>query len=242
MAAKPAEQGPDTTRETVLQAAFHVFVERGLTAATTYEIATRARVSKATLYGLYGSKQGLFAALIARRVARMSERLGAAETPRSADELREILARFGEDVLTRLADPATLAVYRLVLEDAGRTPELARVLDEAGRTGLLRILEPLLAEAHRRGFVGAADPAQPAQAFLSLLSGSLPYRLALRVADPPSPRQLRQRARWAATAVVRLFPAAGGGGGGRPRARPSRAPGGDGEANGLAPGPSTRGT
>jgi hypothetical protein len=57
-------------RRSILEAAYHVLVERGYAGASTLEIATRARVSKRELYAEFGSKSGILRALIAVTAAR----------------------------------------------------------------------------------------------------------------------------------------------------------------------------
>jgi AcrR family transcriptional regulator len=55
--------GPDT-RQQILDAGLRLFAERGYAATSVQEIVTRARVAKPTLYYYFGSKAGLFQALV----------------------------------------------------------------------------------------------------------------------------------------------------------------------------------
>jgi AcrR family transcriptional regulator len=57
--------------ERILAAAFAAFTARGFAAASTLDVATRARVSKRELYALVGSKQQMLVACIAERTRRM---------------------------------------------------------------------------------------------------------------------------------------------------------------------------
>jgi TetR/AcrR family transcriptional regulator len=54
------------TRETILDGALHEFAEKGFDGARIDEIALRAGVNKNLLYHHYGSKDGLFTALLER--------------------------------------------------------------------------------------------------------------------------------------------------------------------------------
>ena len=54
------------TRETILDGALIEFAEKGFDGARIEEIALRARVNKNLLYHHYGSKDGLFTALLER--------------------------------------------------------------------------------------------------------------------------------------------------------------------------------
>src|SRR3569833_2464763 len=57
-------------RGRILDAAFAAFMENGYAAASTLEIATRARVSKRELYALVGNKQEMLIACINARASR----------------------------------------------------------------------------------------------------------------------------------------------------------------------------
>jgi len=57
-------------RKRILEAAFAAFRKSGYAAASTLEIATRARVSKRELYALVGNKQEMLIACIRERAKR----------------------------------------------------------------------------------------------------------------------------------------------------------------------------
>src|ERR1700752_882395 len=56
-----------SARERILEAAFEAFMKSGYAAASTLEIASRARVSKRELYSLVGNKHQMLIACIAER-------------------------------------------------------------------------------------------------------------------------------------------------------------------------------
>src|SRR6516225_8133194 len=65
------ESGDETAvRKRILEAAFRAFMKSGYAAASTLEIATRARVSKRELYALVGNKQKMLIACISERAKR----------------------------------------------------------------------------------------------------------------------------------------------------------------------------
>src|SRR5215472_1361824 len=94
---KSAEES--AVRQRILEAAFEAFMKSGYAAASTLEIASRARVSKRELYSLVGNKQQMLIACIAER---SRQRLTVpAELPalRDRETLGEILATFGAQLL-----------------------------------------------------------------------------------------------------------------------------------------------
>lgn len=70
------------TRQRILEAAAEEFAERGIAGARVDRIVAAARTNKAQLYGYFGSKDGLFDAVIADRADRV---IGA--VPFDADDL-----------------------------------------------------------------------------------------------------------------------------------------------------------
>jgi AcrR family transcriptional regulator len=61
------------TSQRILDAAAGEFAERGIAGARVDRIITAARTNKAQLYGYFGSKDGLFDAVIADRVGRITD-------------------------------------------------------------------------------------------------------------------------------------------------------------------------
>src|ERR1700730_14629712 len=192
---RPINVTPDNpVRERVLSAAFSVFMERGYAGASTLEIATRAKVSKRELYALFDNKQAMLSACIAERAKRMRLPL---ELPAVRDRktLATTLTAFGTAILREVSHPKVLAVYRLAIAEAERSPGVAQALNTFGRKPNHAALADLLAGAQSLGLVGAGEPSEMARQFISLLWGDLLLQLLLRVAAAPSPEEIERRAR-----------------------------------------------
>src|SRR5260221_3937405 len=201
-----SESGSETpVRDRVLGAAFSAFMERGYERASTLDIATRARVSKRELYTLFDSKHAMLAACIAERTKRMRLPL---ELPAAGDRkvLAAMLNVFGITILREVCDPKVLAVYRLAIAESDRSPEIARMLDKAGREANHAALVELLRAARANGLFGPVEPATMAAQFLALVWGDLLVRLLLRVSNVPKPAEREQRVRAATEALLALYP------------------------------------
>jgi AcrR family transcriptional regulator len=85
VAAQTRSRDPGETQRRILAAALHEFSAKGIAGARVDEIAARAKVNKRMLYYYFGSKEGLFRAVLGQRLAEQ------AEQPR-ADRLAERLA------------------------------------------------------------------------------------------------------------------------------------------------------
>ncbi|MGE0578247.1 TetR/AcrR family transcriptional regulator [Reyranella sp.] len=194
------DSGESAVRQRILSAAFRAFTEGGYAGTSTLEIATRAQVSKATLYALVGNKQEILAACIGARVRRLRVPV---DLPRALDReaLADVLTAFGTQFLTEISDPAVVAVFRLAIAEATRAPEVARAVDSIGGEAIRTALRSILSQARSSRLLDG-EPAQMAEHFTGLLWGNLMVGLLLGVADRPSPRELARRARAAADAIL----------------------------------------
>ena len=190
-------------RRSILEAAYHVLVERGYAGASTLEIATRARVSKRELYAEFGSKSGILRALIAATAARMQLPLATAEIL-DRDDLAAALESYGTTALGELTSPHVVAINRLAVAEAGRSSEMGDILEDTGREPNRKALIDLLAKAQAAGVLGPGEPAAIAGEYFSLLMGDLMYRLLLGVVPRPEPKEISKRARAATQLILAL--------------------------------------
>jgi AcrR family transcriptional regulator len=184
-------------------------MERGYAGASTLEIARRARVSKRELYALFENKQGILAALIGGRSARMSMPL---DLPAAHDResLSTILIQFGRLMLSELTKPEVLALMRLAIAESERSPEMAGTFFNSGREATRITLRRFLGEAQAAGLLGPGDPVRMAAQYLSLLMGDLMVGMLMRVAPPQAtaPSEIERRAVQATEALFKLYPLA----------------------------------
>jgi AcrR family transcriptional regulator len=197
-----AEENP--VRKRIVSAAFSVFSERGFAGTNTLEIATRARVSKRELYALVGNKQEMLVACISERAQRLRM---PEDLPRARDRetLTRVLVSFGARLLREVSDPTVVAVFRLAIAEAERTPKVAQALDTIGRETSRAALMEVLVQARSSRLLNG-DPAEMAEHFAGLLWGNLIISLLLGVADPPNPNEIKRRVRNATTAFLQLYP------------------------------------
>jgi AcrR family transcriptional regulator len=198
------QEGGDETavRERILDAAFAAFMKSGYAAASTLEIATRARVSKRELYALVGNKQEMLIACISERAKRFDVPADL-PVPRDRETLAQVLASFGTKLVREVSDPTVIAVFRLAISEVTHAPEVARALDSIGREAGRAALRKIMAGAQASGLL-TGRPAELAQQFAGLLWRDLMVSLLLGVAERPSPREIAQRARDAAAAFLQL--------------------------------------
>jgi AcrR family transcriptional regulator len=201
---KRRQEGGDETavRERILDAAFAAFMKSGYAAASTLEIARRARVSKRELYALVGNKQEMLVACISERAKRFDVPADL-PVPRDRETLAQVLASFGTKLVREVSDPTVIAVFRLAISEVTHAPEVARALDSIGREAGRAALRKIMAGAQASGLL-TGRPAELAQQFAGLLWRDLMVSLLLGVAERPSPREIAQRARDATAAFLQL--------------------------------------
>jgi AcrR family transcriptional regulator len=190
-------------RQRILNAAFSAFMESGFAAASTLEIATRARVSKRELYALVGSKQEMLVACIRERARRLQ--MPDLPEPHDREALARTLETFGTQLLREVSDPTVIAVFRLAIAEAVHAPEVARALNSLGVETSRAALTEVMTRARSAGLLGG-DPSQMTEHFAGLLWGNLKVSLLLRVTERPSPREMARRARDATAAFLKVYP------------------------------------
>jgi AcrR family transcriptional regulator len=121
----------NASRAALLDAAAELFAERGYDRTTVRDIATRAGLNQALLFRYFGSKQALFAAVVAR-----SGRDRLAETPRE-----ELLAN----------------ILRAVLEGKRRDNTLDIMLRSSGEDTAARNINNELGDEYRRALAELTD-------------------------------------------------------------------------------------
>jgi AcrR family transcriptional regulator len=199
---RPPVRDDGAVRGRILEAAFATFVESGFAAASTLEIATRARVSKRELYALVGNKQEMLMACISERARRLQAPADL-PLPRDRETFAKVLISLGTQLVREVSDPTVISVFRLAIAEAVHTPEVAQAVNNTGREASRSALRKIMTQAQAAGLVDGR-PAECAEQFAGLLWGNLMVSLLLGVAGRPNPREIAARAREATEAFLRL--------------------------------------
>lgn len=203
MALSKAQVRRDERRDAILDVARDCFLAEGYASASMSSIAARLGGSKGTLYNYFKSKDELFAAVMQRQCARMSEELF--DQAYEGSEPRQRLAHFGRTFLTMLLAPEALGIHRLVVAESGRFPELGRTFYDSGpRMVQLRIAD-YLGRLMDEGVLRRGDPTIAAQQFKDLsISGVYQVRL-WGVIDDPTPAEVAERVDRAVDTFMRAY-------------------------------------
>ncbi len=161
--ARPVPRG-EKRRDQISDVAECVFFERGYAETTMQLIAERAGASKETLYRHFGCKEALFSEVVRRRSARLTgnedERTGMGPPKQALLDLAlRLLRDLGE------ADPA-LCLYRVVVAESPREPELGRIFYAQGPGRIIARLSDYLTLAAERHELQVADADLAAKLFI----------------------------------------------------------------------------
>lgn len=145
--------------EELLVIARQVFLELGFSGATMQEVATRARISKTSLYREHPSKDELFAAVVvdwARRgrgaMRPHLDRLLAAE------DMRNALVELATTLQAAVLAPDVIRMRRLVAAESDRFPETAATYLADSWDSNISALGDAIAELVARGDVSPTNP------------------------------------------------------------------------------------
>jgi len=193
---------PERVRR-IVEAAQRHFNEHGLERASVDAIAADAGVSKMTVYSNFGSKEGLFQAVVRDRTAPVVDGVQGTE-PLDPNHPEEALLAVGARFLA-LARGDALGALRAVYGVAGAQPEACRAFYKEGPERANGELAAYLRRAHSAGTLKVRNPLQAADLFLSMFLGSGHIRglLKLEMPDSKEDRALLREA-------VRVFMAAYG--------------------------------
>jgi AcrR family transcriptional regulator len=173
---RPRQISEPERRLRLLEAAEGVFLELGYRSASMDDIAHRAGMSKKTVYQLFDTKETLFAAMIAARRA-VLDTIIASDSCSNGDNAAEVLRSFLGKVARFVLAPRQAALYRLVIAESLRTPEIAHAFYDEGPCKVHAVLEQWLAHQHRSGVLVVADPQRDAGMLCSMVIAELQMRL-----------------------------------------------------------------
>lgn len=144
-------------REEILDAALHVFAQKGFEGTTVVDVARQARVASGTVYLYFASKLDLFVALNARLLEVIVGAMWPADAPpdvrdgasarihavfRASSQHRDLLR-----LVFLNSDPRTEVARRMRRADEERLRPLAELLGSGMEAGVVRRADPaLLAE------------------------------------------------------------------------------------------------
>jgi TetR/AcrR family transcriptional repressor of mexJK operon len=195
--AAPRSSGKE---DAIVEAATRAFLRHGYGGASMDAIAQEAGVSKQTIYNNFGSKEALFGAIVR---ALCEQLLTPLLTPDVKSQgLEAALGSLARQYLELMLAPESLALYRVLMAEVTRFPELGRVTYEAGPAPAVSSLAHYLREQVVAGRLQVPDPELAAEQFYGMLQGYLQLRALLGVEQAWPREDLERYLRCAVTTFL----------------------------------------
>ncbi len=188
-AAKRERCTAEVRRLAILKAAAEVFLERGYAEASIDAVVERSGGSKATVYALFGNKEGLFSAAAAECGEEFAAAIGSVDVCTS---LAESLRRIARAYLALILSPKRLAMFRMMVGDSGRMPEAGDIFYRLGPREAVATVTKFFRECAAKGLMAAGEPEPLADYFLGALRGSLFNRALLNPTRAPTEREIER--------------------------------------------------
>ena len=189
---KSQQERLDRRRQAFQQAARELFTDQGFEQTSLAEVVERAGGSLATLYKLFGNKEGLLDAVLSQ-----SRDLGHDAILRHARSQLppgETLHRIGTELSRIYLDPSNLALVRIVIGRSICNLDFARGFFDQSQMKTKLALRELFQRWRDAGIAMNGDPVMLADLFLSLLVFDFQIQaISHGFLAPPTEQQLRAR-------------------------------------------------
>lgn len=152
-------------RALIVSAATALFLELGYDRTSLARIAGRSGVSRATLFKQFPSKAALFDAIVTESWSTASE-----EDPPPAGNIVEGLSIIGRRYAELLGRAQMTDLFRIVIAELPRFPELARAQFSQGKMPYFESVRSYMLDEHEAGTVRVDDVDLAATQFLGMIS------------------------------------------------------------------------
>jgi len=173
----PRKLSVEQRRTRIVREATTLFLDRGYDAVSINDIIEVTGGSKATIYALFGDKEGLFDEVVRQTTSSVSLRIDLETT----GPIEAQLAQVGRSFLTRVLDPKILEFHRMMASLGRSSPTSARLFFQAGPKTAYRAIAGWIAERQRSGELAGGDAYELAVLFHDMLISE--YQLAMLTGD-----------------------------------------------------------
>ena len=153
-------------RTAILDAATTAFLQNGYVGTSMDDVATRAGVSKPTVYSHFADKGELFTAVVLRTIDEVGrpfyDSIGALD---DSEHLEAALGGLATQLGAILREPLLLKLRRLVIGEVTRFPELGRIYFERGPGRTIETLASEFARLAEGGRLELSDSHLAAEQF-----------------------------------------------------------------------------
>ncbi|WP_102145453.1 TetR/AcrR family transcriptional regulator [Mycobacterium hubeiense] len=159
-------------RQTILSAGRDLFLSNGYQGTSVDAIAAAAEVSKQTVYKHFGDKQELLLAIVDATVdGTVTPFLDRVAKLADTTDLGSDLKALAGDYLRAVLQEPVVQLRRLIVGEANRMPELARLYYDQAPARMLDAFAACFSRLHERGLLDVPEPSTAAEHFAFLVVG-----------------------------------------------------------------------
>ena len=207
-------------RLAIIEAARTLFLEHGFGATSMDAVAETAKVSKRTVYSHFDSKAALFGSVMTTMCTLMAGGdcdFGAQPDEETAGKMimgdviegepREVLHRLAIRFVSLITNPGAIALFRVVIGEGGRFPELGSAFFDNGPVPLSRSLAEYLESLDQQGVLRVPAPHDAAWRFISMAKEPLHMEILLGQSTTPSAERIEEVADATVTDFLKIYAA-----------------------------------
>ncbi|UMM09278.1 TetR/AcrR family transcriptional regulator [Gluconobacter frateurii] len=191
-------------REQILQGAEKVFLASGYEGASMSQIAREAGVSKGTLYNHFDGKASLFSAFFEERSKTKLAPIEAISREEGQD-VHTVLRRLAETAIKMMLNPTSMDLYRIIVGEAGKFPNLADAFWQHGFGRTLHNLSDWLRRRSDAGELVIEDPDFAAEQLMILCQARIVHRRRLMLPVDDSPEAISRLAGVTANSFMKIY-------------------------------------
>ena len=182
---------PKPKEQEVLDVATAYFLEHGYQGASINAMARSSGISKESIYRYFSSKKQLFEAVIGRELVEYRFSLDRLDATLRTMDLRTSLITVSETVLALITTDRTLALRRLIFDEATRSPDVGQHYYKIGPGQAYAVLENVFeSHSHRSDF----DIPSLARHFVALMSWRVTLERQCAVRAAPTTAEIAELA------------------------------------------------
>jgi TetR/AcrR family transcriptional regulator, mexJK operon transcriptional repressor len=189
-------------REAIIKAARSLFASQPFDLVTMEAVATRADVSKMTVYSHFHDKETLFETIVAATAEQM---IGAMSEPDLGGGLRERLIAIGTCFLGIILGSDICTMAHTLPGTLRANRGLADRFYAAGPGRVRTALAGIIAAGAERGELEVDDPNHAADDLVSLWEGNMPAKIAFGLVALSTPEEIQRRARRGTEVFLRAY-------------------------------------
>ena len=200
-----AKSAKDDRRDAIVAIAQETFIANGYSGTSMSAIAARLGGSKGTLYNYFKSKEELFVAVVEKKCAQILGMMNEAEI-KSGGDLRATLSDFGEHFSELVLNDDNIRLFRLVVSESDRFPEIGAAIYNSGISQNLRNVMAFLGHAKESGQLrNDVDTHVAAEQFLELCLTMIWRKRLLNVIAMPAKAEIRANVKNAVSTFMRAY-------------------------------------